>query len=99
EQEKPSGAGRVPEDVHGGAAHAHANEAAHPVEHGHHSAEPHESPWVVTVPLIALAIPSLLVGYFTVGPILFGSYFGHSIFVLPGDNIIGEMAREFHGPG
>ena len=71
----------------------------HPAEHGHHSAEPHESPWVVTVPLIALAIPSLLVGYFTVGPVLFGSYFGNSIFVLPADNIIGEMAREFHGPG
>jgi len=96
EQEQP--AGGAPEDVHGG-AHAHATVGAHPAEHGHHPAEPHESPWVVTVPLIALAIPSLLVGYFTVGPVLFGSYFGHSIFVLPGDNIIGEMAREFHGPG
>ncbi|MGH7108621.1 MAG: proton-conducting transporter membrane subunit, partial [Acetobacteraceae bacterium] len=96
EQEQP--AGGAPEDVHGG-AHAHAAVAAHPAEHGHHPAEPRESPWVVTVPLIALAIPSLLVGYFTVGPVLFGSYFGHSIFTLPGDNIIGEMAREFHGPG
>ncbi|HEY7888827.1 MAG TPA: NADH-quinone oxidoreductase subunit L [Steroidobacteraceae bacterium] len=73
--------------------------AAHPAEHGHHSAEPHESPWVVTVPLIALAIPSLLVGYFTVGPVLFGRYFGSSIFVLPADDIVGDMAREFHGPG
>ena len=78
---------------------AHAEVAAHPAEHGHHSAEPHESPWVVTVPLIALAIPSLLVGYFTVGPVLFGGYFGSSIFVLPANNIIGAMAREFHGPG
>jgi NADH-quinone oxidoreductase subunit L len=71
----------------------------HSGEHGHHPAEPHESPWVVTVPLIALAIPSLLVGYFTVGPVLFGSYFGSSIFVLPANNVIGDMAREFHGPG
>ncbi|MGA7539484.1 MAG: NADH-quinone oxidoreductase subunit L [Steroidobacteraceae bacterium] len=78
---------------------AHAELAAHPVEHGSHSVEPHESPWVVTVPLIALAIPSLLVGYFTVGSVLFGSYFGHSIFVLSANNVIGEMAREFHGPG
>jgi NADH-quinone oxidoreductase subunit L len=82
---------------HVAAAHDHDHEHEH--GHGHHSAEPHESPWVVTVPLIALAIPSLLVGYFTVGPVLFGSYFGSSIFVLPANDIIGDMAREFHGPG
>ncbi|MGH8301002.1 MAG: NADH-quinone oxidoreductase subunit L, partial [Steroidobacteraceae bacterium] len=102
EDEKPSAAGHDPGGVRGGPAHAHALETPHPATqaHGHHAAQPpHESPWVVTVPLIALAIPSLLVGYFTVGPVLFGSYFGHSIFVLPADNIIGEMAREFHGPG
>jgi NADH-quinone oxidoreductase subunit L len=99
EEEKPSDAGSVPEDVHGGPSYAHAQAAAHPGGHEHHSAPPHESPWVVTVPLVALAIPSLLVGYFTVGPVLFGSYFGSSIFVLPANNIIGEMAREFHGPG
>ncbi|MHB8816096.1 MAG: NADH-quinone oxidoreductase subunit L [Steroidobacteraceae bacterium] len=79
------------------AAHDHDHDHDH--EHGHHSAQPHESPWVVTVPLIALAIPSLLVGYFTVGPVLFGSYFGSSIFVLPANDIVGDMAREFHGPG
>ncbi|HVS75852.1 MAG TPA: NADH-quinone oxidoreductase subunit L [Steroidobacteraceae bacterium] len=97
EEEQETPAGGAPEDVHGG-AHAHATAAAHP-EHGRHPVDPHESPWVVTVPLIALAIPSLIVGYFTVGPVLFGSYFGHSIFVLPANNIIGAMAREFHGPG
>ncbi|HEV2269944.1 MAG TPA: NADH-quinone oxidoreductase subunit L [Steroidobacteraceae bacterium] len=75
------------------------HDAAHDHEHDHHSAQPHESPWVVTVPLIALAIPSLLVGYFTVGPVLFGSYFGSSIFVLPANDVISGMAREFHGPG
>jgi NADH-quinone oxidoreductase subunit L len=75
-------------------------EAAHDPhdEHGHHAVEPHESPWVVTLPLIALAIPSVLVGYFTVGQVLFGSYFGNSIFVLPANNVVGEMARDFHGP-
>jgi NADH-quinone oxidoreductase subunit L len=72
--------------------------AAGRAEHGHRGAEPHESPWVVTLPLIALAIPSVLVGYFTVGQVLFGSYFGNSIFVLPANNVVGEMARDFHGP-
>jgi NADH-quinone oxidoreductase subunit L len=81
------------------AAHEQHGESAHgEAEHGHHAVEPHESPWVVTVPLIALAIPSVLIGYLTVGQVLFGSYFGSSIFVLPANNVIGEMAREFHGP-
>jgi NADH-quinone oxidoreductase subunit L len=69
----------------------------HGDEHGHHAVEPHESPWVVTLPLIALAIPSVLIGYLTVGQVLFGSYFGNSIFVLPANNVVGEMARDFHG--
>jgi NADH-quinone oxidoreductase subunit L len=81
------------------AAHDHHDASAHAGEgHGHHPVEPHESPWVVTLPLIALAIPSIFVGYFTVGPVLFGGYFGHSIFVLPANDVIGEMARDFHGP-
>ncbi|GGZ58551.1 NADH-quinone oxidoreductase subunit L [Lysobacter xinjiangensis] len=51
----------------------------HHDDHGHHGAhEPHESPWVVTVPLILLAIPSILVGFFTAGPMLFGTdWSGH----------------------
>jgi NADH-quinone oxidoreductase subunit L len=99
EEQEPSTAGHVPEDIHGGPTYAHAEVAAQPTAHGHHSAEPRESPWVVTVPLIALAIPSLLIGYFTVGPVLFGNYFGHSIFVLPANDLVADMAREFHGPG
>jgi NADH-quinone oxidoreductase subunit L len=86
-------------DHEGSQTVGHEEEEMQPAAHGHHAAEPQESPWVVTVPLIALAIPSLLIGYFTVGPVLFGSYFGHSIFVLPANDIIGKMAREFHGPG
>ncbi|MCW0412747.1 NADH-quinone oxidoreductase subunit L [Xanthomonas sacchari] len=60
------------DDAHG--AHAHDDHG-----HGHHGAhEPHESPWVVTVPLILLAIPSIAIGFFTIGPMLFGTdWAGH----------------------
>jgi NADH-quinone oxidoreductase subunit L len=63
--------------------------------HGEHV--PHESPWVVTVPLIALAIPSLCIGFITVGSVLFGDYFAGSIFVLAANDVVGELAQEFHG--
>ncbi|MBE9561793.1 MAG: NADH-quinone oxidoreductase subunit L, partial [Proteobacteria bacterium] len=46
----------------------------------------HESPNVVTWPLIALAIPSIFIGMFTIGPMLFGNYFSDSIFVAVGHN-------------
>ena len=46
----------------------------------------HESPNVVTWPLIALAIPSIFIGMFTIGPMLFGNYFSDSIFVAAGNN-------------
>jgi NADH-quinone oxidoreductase subunit L len=62
-----------------------------------HGADPHESPAVVTVPLVALAVPSILIGALTVGPVLFGNYFGHSIFVLPANNVIGTLGEEFGG--
>jgi NADH-quinone oxidoreductase subunit L len=59
----------------------------------------HESPWVVTVPLILLAVPSAAIGWFTAGPLLFGGFFDGSIHVLPADDVLGHMAEEFHGPG
>jgi NADH-quinone oxidoreductase subunit L len=59
----------------------------------------HESPWVVTVPLILLAIPSALIGWFTVTPILFGGYFDGSIQVLPADDVLKIVGEEFHGSG
>lgn len=52
----------------------------------------------MTVPLIALAIPSVLIGFFTIGPVLFGKYFGDAIQVLEQNNVLGEIGREFHGP-
>ena len=65
--------------------------------HAQHAVEPHESPWVVTLPLIALAIPSVVIGALTVGPVLFGSYFGGSIFVLPANNVVAQVGEEFQG--
>jgi NADH-quinone oxidoreductase subunit L len=64
----------------------------------HHTQEHlHESPWVVTVPLILLAIPSALIGWFTVEPMLFGGYFGSAIHVLPDNDVLTRVGEEFHG--
>ena len=57
----------------------------------------HESPAVVWVPLVLLAIPSAIVGWLTIGPVLFGDYFGDSIFVLPQHDVLAEIGEEFHG--
>jgi len=58
----------------------------------------HESPWVVTLPLILLAIPSLLIGWPTIGPMLFGDFFGNAIFVLPQHDVLAQIGADFHGP-
>jgi NADH-quinone oxidoreductase subunit L len=57
----------------------------------------HESPAVVTVPLMILAIPSAIIGWFFVVPVLFGGYFGASIYVAPGHDVLAEMAKTFPG--
>ncbi len=63
-----------------------------------HTAEHlHESPWVVTVPLIALAVPSVVIGAVGVGSMVFGDYFGNSIVVAHEHNVIAHMATEYHG--
>jgi NADH-quinone oxidoreductase subunit L len=59
----------------------------------------HESPWVVTVPLVLLAIPSALIGWITVEPVLFGGYFGGAIQVLPANDVLRHIGEEFHGAG
>jgi len=64
------------------------------VQHEEHAGPPHESPAVVTVPLIALAIPSVLIGALTVAPLLFGGYFGSSIFVLARGHGLGTLGAE-----
>jgi NADH-quinone oxidoreductase subunit L len=81
------------------AAHTDAHaEAAHDHGHGHHPVEPHESPAVVTVPLVALAIPSVIIGFLTAGPVLFGGYFGDSIRVLEKNDVLQEIGKGFQGP-
>jgi len=66
----------------------------------HHTREHlHESPWVMTLPLILLAIPSALIGWFTVKPVLFGDYFDGSIVVLPAHEVLKHLGEEFHDPG
>ena len=57
----------------------------------------HESPKVVTVPLILLAIPSVLAGAVMVGDMAFGNYFGEAIFVLPQHDVLAELAKDFDG--
>ncbi len=79
------------------AGHGHGHDA-HDAHGGHGVHEPHESPWVVTVPLIALAIPSVLIGYFTVGKVLYGTYFGSAIEVLPQHDVLARLAADYHGP-
>jgi NADH-quinone oxidoreductase subunit L len=57
----------------------------------------HESPWVVTVPLILLAIPSLIIGWFTVEPILFGGFFQDAIFETERHDVLARMGEAWHG--
>ncbi|MCB1874496.1 MAG: NADH-quinone oxidoreductase subunit L, partial [Chromatiales bacterium] len=58
----------------------------------------HETPKVVTVPLILLAIPSVVLGYLTIGPVLFGDYFGGAITVAENHDVLAVIGEHFHGP-
>jgi NADH-quinone oxidoreductase subunit L len=58
---------------------------------------PKESPWVVTVPLILLAIPSVVIGWLTIGPILFGGWLDDSIVVLEANDVLAELGHHYHG--
>ncbi len=72
----------------------------HHDDHAHHGdGKPHESPWVVTLPLILLAIPSVLIGYFTIEPMLHGGFFEGAIFVDAAKHpAMAELSELFHGP-
>ncbi|HET6493116.1 MAG TPA: NADH-quinone oxidoreductase subunit L [Burkholderiales bacterium] len=79
----------------------HGPERFHGEAHGHEAVAapghaPHESPAVVTVPLVLLAIPSICAGWM-VGPVLFGGYFGNAIAVAPAHDVLGQLGKEFHG--
>ena len=60
--------------------------------------KPHESPWVVTVPLVLLAIPSVIIGFMTIEPMLVGEWFKGAIHMSEAHPVMEEFAREFHGP-
>lgn len=76
-----------------------------PGEHDHHDDhgddhhhEPHESPWVVTAPLLLLAIPSVVIGFLTIEPMLFGDFLKSAIFVDAAKHpAMHELAHHFHG--
>ena len=85
--------------AHGKDAHAPGHDDHSHDDHGHgHAHEPHESPLVVTLPLILLAIPSIFIGWATVSQVLFGNYFGDAIQVLEQNNVVAEVGKDFHGP-
>lgn len=77
-------------------AHHHDHDHGH---HGDHSDKPHESPWVVTVPLVLLAIPSVLIGYMTVMPMLFGDFLRDAISINSSIHpSMAELEKLIHGP-
>ena len=81
-------------------SHSHGNGAHGPDSHGEgaHPGPPRESPWVVTVPLIALAIPSIYAGWAYVEPLLFGGFFGGAIAVDAGHDPLARLKELFHSP-
>jgi NADH-quinone oxidoreductase subunit L len=87
-----------------GKPHAHHDEHHEEEEesHDHHHGlapgeKPHEAPWVVTLPLVLLAIPSVLIGYFTIKSMLYGDFFKGVIAVGESHHAMEELAHEFQG--
>jgi NADH-quinone oxidoreductase subunit L len=92
---------------HGHDAHAKHDDHAHDSDahdeeddHGHHGLapgqKPHESPFVVTFPLVMLAIPSVFIGALAIEPMLFGNFFKDVIFVGENHHAMEELRHEFH---
>jgi NADH-quinone oxidoreductase subunit L len=83
----------------GASRQADAHGAAHGHEHDdRHAHAPHETRWVITVPLVALAIPSVVIGAMTIQPMLFGKFFNGAIAVnAEAHPAMEELARDFHG--
>ena len=79
-------------DTHGHGQDHHGHD-----DHGHHGGTPHESPWVVTLPLVVLAIPSVVIGYLVIDPLLFGGYFKGAISVIAAHPAMHELAEDWHG--
>ena len=87
--------------AHAGDGHAVQGHDAHGSDShgpGGHAGPPRESPWVVTVPLIALAIPSLYAGWAYIEPLLFGVFFEGAIVVDAAHDPLARLKEAFHGP-
>jgi NADH-quinone oxidoreductase subunit L len=90
-------------DTSGGHDHAaHAGHTGHGHDdhgdaHGHHGGVPHESPWVVTLPLVLLAIPSVVAGAWLCDALLFGGYFKDTIVVLAQHPAMATIAKTWQG--
>jgi NADH-quinone oxidoreductase subunit L len=57
----------------------------------------HETPLVVTLPLVLLAIPSVVIGAWTIGPVVFGDFFGGALAARPDNDVLGKLGESFHG--
>ncbi|MCV0437011.1 MAG: NADH-quinone oxidoreductase subunit L [Hydrogenophaga sp.] len=80
-------------------AHHGHHDDHHGGDHGHGDGKPHESPWVVTVPLLLLAIPSVVIGYMTIQPMLFGEFLKDAITIdTVAHPAMAKFAEIFHGP-
>lgn len=80
---------------------AHHHDAHDEPDHGHHDnhSTPHESPWVVWLPLVLLAIPSVVIGYMAIDSMLYGEFFKDSIVVdATRHHAMKELEEAFHGP-
>jgi NADH-quinone oxidoreductase subunit L len=92
--ESPMGAEAA---AHGSSGHGHGHD-----DH-HHVHVPHESPWVIWVPLVLLAIPSVIAGAFAIQPLLYGNFFQNGvafdkvIFVGANHTALAQMGEEFSG--
>ncbi|HVF63191.1 MAG TPA: NADH-quinone oxidoreductase subunit L [Casimicrobiaceae bacterium] len=82
--------------------HDVSHDAGHEPDEHHHAIDanhpPKESPWVVTVPLVLLAIPSIYAGWVHIAPMLFGGYFRESIEVAPAHDVLAKLGADWHGP-
>ena len=78
-------------------AHHHDDASHGQDDHGHHGGVPHETPWVVTGPLLLLALPSLAIGYMTIEPMLYGNFFGNAITVSDRHPVMVELNQHFNG--
>lgn len=93
-----------PSDAHVSSDATHQDDGEHHEDSDEHhhglkaGQKPHETPWVVTLPLVMLAIPSVVIGYIAVEPMLFGGFFKEAIYInTEAHPVMQELTHEFHG--